>query len=302
MPALSDQAKGLLITTSGMLILTPDSLLVLLADLEPWQTLMWRGYLQAIGILAVVWLFSPSGGLTAFRSIGRAGLCAAGAASLANVSFLFAVAHTTVANVLVIVATAPFFAAAFSFFFLGEKVPLRTWMAILFTFLGIGVLGWGSLGSGTLLGDTIALGTAIGLGAQFTFLRHAGQISMIPVPAVSGVISGTLGLAICALVPGSLLWPDADSLSYLLIMGLLVLPLSTALICVGPRYISASEVALIFLLETFIGPIWVWAVLDQVPSTPTFIGGAIVVITLAIHTILGLRRNSGRSGPAAASS
>ena len=255
MPQLSEHAKGLLIATAGMLVLTPDSLLVLLADMAPWQTLMWRGYLQAVGIVCLVWLFSRGAGFTAFRSIGRAGLLAAAFSSIANLCFIFAVAQTTVANVLVIVATAPFFAALFSFVFLGERVPLRTWTAIGFTFLGIGVLGWGALGSGTLAGDVTALGTAAGLGALFTVLRRARQVVMIPVPAVSGLLSGSIGLAFSLAAPGGLVWPAASSLTYLLIMGLLVLPLSAALISLAPRYISASEVALIFLLETCIGPI-----------------------------------------------
>jgi len=290
MPQLSERAKGLAITTAGMLVLTPDSLLVLLIDLPPWQTLMWRGYLQAFGIVCLVWLFSRGAGFTAFRSIGRAGLCAALCASFANVCFIFAVAHTSVANVLVIVATAPFFAALFSFVFLGERVPLRTWTAIAFTFLGIGVLGWGALGSGSLPGDLTALGTAVGLGAQFTVLRHARRVVMVPVPAVSGVLSGSIGLCLSGFLPGGLSWPEGASLVYILAMGLLVLPVSAALINLGPRYISAAEVALIFLLETFLGPLWVWAVLGQVPATPTFVGGAIVVVTLAVHAALGLRR------------
>ena len=119
---------------------------------------------------------------------------------------------------------------------------------------------------------------------------------MVPVVAVGGFLTGTVGLFM-----GGYVWPEGETMAYLLIMGLFVLPVSTALITLGPRYITASEVALIFLLETFLGPIWVWVVLNQMPSTPTFIGGAIVIVTLTTHAVLGLRSNSVRDAPAAKS-
>jgi drug/metabolite transporter (DMT)-like permease len=295
-PQLSDHAKGLLLTTSGMLVLTPDSLLILLAGLEPWQTMVWRGYLQAIGITLLVLIFNRGASLAAFRAIGIAGLFAAVTITVSTAGFLFAVANTSVANALVIVAAAPFFAAAFSFIFLGERVAPRTWVAIAFTFLGIAVLGWGSLGGGELLGDLAALMTSMSLGIYFTIVRHARGVVMVPAVAVGGFLSGTVGLFM-----GGYVWPEGETMAYLLIMGFFVLPVSTALITLGPRYITASEVALIFLLETFLGPIWVWVVLNQMPSTPTFIGGAIVIVTLTTHAVLGLRSNSVRDAPAAKS-
>ena len=100
---------------------------------------------------------------------------------------------------------------------------------------------------------------------------------------------------------GGLVWPEPASLGYLLIMGLLVLPVSTALITLGPRYLTAPEVSLILLLETVLGPLWVWAVLDQMPPAATFVGGSIVLVTLAVHAILGLRRSSAGGAQAAAS-
>ncbi|MDX1425147.1 MAG: EamA/RhaT family transporter, partial [Kiloniellales bacterium] len=70
---------------------------------------------------------------------------------------------------------------------------------------------------------------------------------------------------------------------------LAVMPAATILIATGPRYLPAPEVSLILLLETVLGPLWVWLALGEVPSQRTFLGGAIVVAALAAHALAARR-------------
>ncbi len=285
---LPDHLKGLLITGLGVIILSPDSLLVRLIGTDAWTLMFWRGLLQFAGIAIILFCFKGWGALGAFRAIGLWGLPASLCLAASNVSFVTALAHTTVANTLVILAAAPFFAAILSGIFLRERVAFRTWGAIACTFAGIGLLvsdslSSGGLGSGSLIGDLAALVAALSLGASFTILRHARHINMIPALALAALLTAAVAFPLAS--PGSL---SETQFFYTLLMGLLLMPLSGVLIILGPRYLPAPEVSLMLLLETVLGPIWVWLVVAEEPGRMTLAGGAIVVAALVIHSLLAL--------------
>ena len=284
MVARDDHRMGLALTTLGVLVLTPDTLLVRLIAIDPWSMMVWRGTLQALGILAILVLIYRREAWRRCKAIGFSGLFAGCLFAASTFGFLYSLAHTSVANTLVILATAPFFAAIFSFAFLRERVSRRTLVAILAVFAGIAVMVAGSWGGGAILGDLAAMVTAAMIGGKFTIFRHRRDVNMVPVMAVAGIVSALVGLAVAAPAP-----VIGEKLAYLLLMGLVVVPVSTALVSLGPRYIGAPEVSLIMLLETALGPLWVWLVLGELPPFPTFVGGSIVLGTLIIHSWLGLR-------------
>ena len=62
------------------------------------------------------------------------------------------------------------------------------------------------------------------------------------------------------------------------------------LITLAPRYITAAEVNLFFLLETILGPFWVWLVIKEQPSIETIIGGVVIILTIATHSFLALKK------------
>ncbi len=285
MERLSDHSKGLLLTTLGVLVITPDTLLIRLVAIDPWSMMVWRGLLQAIGIMAILTIIYRGETLRRFQAIGWGGVAAAALFTVTTLGFLVALQHTSVANTLVIIATAPFFAAIFSFVLLRERIALRTVLAIGAAVAGVALMVSESWGRGAFFGDAAALVTAATLGGKFTIFRHRRETNMVPSLAVAGLFAVGLGLVMTAPV-----MVEGMRLVYLLIMGLLVVPIASALVSLGPRYISAPEVSLIFLLETAFGPLWVWLVLSEVPPTMTFVGGAIVLTTLMAHSWIGFRR------------
>jgi drug/metabolite transporter (DMT)-like permease len=287
---LADHQKGLLLTTLGVLVLTPDSLLVRLIDAEPFTVLVWRGLLQALGILAILAVLHRGRVAAPFRAVGRWGLLLAVVFSGCTLLFILALSLTTVADVLIIVAAAPLAAAVFSLVFLGEGVPSRTWIAISFALVGIALLVSEDLGSGSLLGDLAAVGCALCIGGSFTITRHARAVSMVPAMTLAGLVTAGVALPLALLLEsGPFLFTGAQ-LGYTLLMGLVVVPVSFALITVGPRYLPAAEVGLLMLLETVLGPLWVWLVLQEYPGDLALAGGALVVLTLAGHAATGNRR------------
>ena len=287
---LADHQKGLLLTTLGVLVLTPDSLLVRLADVEPFTLLVWRGALQAIGILAILALLYPGQIVAQIRSIGRCGVLLSVVFTGSTLSFILALTHTAVADVLIIVAAAPLVAALLSLAFLGEGVPLRTWVAIGLTLLGIALLVSEDLGSGSFYGDLAALCCALCIGASLTITRHGRAVSMVPAMALAGTLTALVALPLALfLETGPLLLAGAQ-LGYTLLMGLVVVPISFALITIGPRYLPAAEVGLLLLMETVLGPLWVWLVIGEYPGDLAMLGGGLVVLTLAGHALAGNRQ------------
>jgi drug/metabolite transporter (DMT)-like permease len=273
-----------------VLVLTPDTLLVRLIDAEPFTLLVWRGVLQALGILAILALLYRGRLAAPFRSVGRWGLLLALVFAGGTLFFILALSLTTVADVLVIIAAAPLSAAVFSRVFLGEGVPARTWIAIGLTLVGIAILVFEDLGAGSLLGDLAALVCALCIGATFTITRHARAVSMVPAMALAGVATAAAALPLALLLEtGPFLFAGAQ-LGYTLLMGLVVVPVSFALITLGPRYLPAAEVGLLMLLETVLGPLWVWLALAEYPGDLAMVGGSLVVLTLAGHALAGNRR------------
>jgi len=288
----SDHVRGLLMVTVGILVLSPDALIIRLVLADPWTLLWWRGLLTAVGLAA--FLFVRNGRRTGAKvlAIGRLGLLSTPLFAGSTILFVTSVSLTTAANTLVIVSAAPLFAAIFSRLFLGESVPLRTWFAVVAGVAGIAIIFAGSLGGGSLLGDLCAFGTAAFLAGHLVVARHARPVSMVPAVAMSGLLVAAVMTPLAA--PFAI---TSQDFVLLLVLGLVIMPISFGLITVGPRYLPAAEVSLIMLLEAVFGPLWVWMAVGEVPASGTFLGGAVVLATLITHAVLGLRRAPPGSAP-----
>ncbi len=285
------RARGLVLTTLGVILLTPDTLLIRLIAMDPLSLLVWRGLLQAIGTTLILFLLYRGRTWESFRAIGRRGLLAAAFFTGSTFFFVLAVSATSVANTLIIVAAAPLCAALMSRIFLGEGIAGRTWAAIFGALAGIAILAWNDLGLGQFWGNLSALAAAFCLAGNVTTLRHCKTVNMIPSMVVGGLMVTFLALPFAQ---SAAFAPPPEQLTYLLLMGLVVLPLSFALIALGPRNLPAPEVALILLLETVLGPLWVWLAIDEYPGDWSLVGGAVVVGTLVLHTLSGRRNGQDR--------
>jgi drug/metabolite transporter (DMT)-like permease len=141
----------------------------------------------------------------------------------------------------------------------------------------------------SLFGDLAAMSGAFFLATGFTVVRRFPAISIFPVISTSGLLTALVILPLAQ--PFSVTQSD---MGYLLIMGIYMLPVATALMYLGPKYIPAPEVGLMLLLESILGPIWVWLALGEQPGIRTFIGGAIILSTLAINTAWVLKSTRAR--------
>ena len=285
---LATHTRGLLITGTGVLVLTPDTLLLRLADLDIWTATFWRDLALGLVLMLGVAVVHRRATIRVFLAMGWAGLSVAFLFGANGILFVVAISNTGVANTLVIYATAPVFAALLSWIFLRERPGLELWLVIFFSCAGIAIVVWDGVGRGTLMGDLAALFVAITMAGMFVILRAARAVNLIPATALGSLVAGLAVLGVAS--PLDVTWGGAG---YVAAMGVFVLPISFALITLGPRYLPAPEVSLLMLLETVLGPLWVWLVLSEEPPLLTVVGGAVVLATLAGHSAYQLTRDRG---------
>jgi drug/metabolite transporter (DMT)-like permease len=280
----STHLKGLLMTFIAVLILSPDALLVRLIRCDVWTLLFWRCLLT--GCMQSIFLAIHYRGqlVQSFRNIGRTGLLSAGVVTTGAFFFVNSLKQTTAANTLIILAATPLFSSLLSWLFLREKIARRTWVAIIICFGGILLIFSGSLNSGLLFGDLLALGATVMWACNLVILRSRKAVNMIPANLL-----GNLLVVPAALLAGAQpLAVATQDMIFLLLLGGIVLPVSFTLITLGPRYLPAPEVSLLLLTETILGPIWVWLILSEVPHTTTLLAGLMIISTLAVHTLMSL--------------
>ena len=247
--------------------------------------IFWRALFLSFGMWLVVNFVYPNRAWQQYKTVRGPGLLMVGAYSLGTISFIFAITHTSVANTLIILSTTPLFAAIIGRLLLHEKILPRTMVAILLVCIGITVMASGSIEQqGGLLGDLAAILGSFFLACGFSFVRRFPGVSAFSAISCSGLLTAVMILPLASPFAVS----QAD-MGYLLVMGLYMLPIGTALMFLGPRYIPAPEVGLLLLLESILGPVWVWLALGEEPGISTLLGGAIVISTLAVNTIWALK-------------
>lgn len=291
----SDQLTGIALAVAGVIALSPDALLIRLIDSDPATLLFWRCLLQGATLWAALALVYRGRLPATVRAMGRAGAGAALVFATTMTLFVSSITLTSAANTLFILATAPLFAALISWLVLGERVAVRTWAAIAMALVGIAIIFVGGLGGGTLIGDALGLGAALSLASQLSIVRRVRDTNLVPALA-----AGTLIVAGLSLFLAEPLAPDASDALWLFLLGVVVLPVAFGLLTLAPRHIPSPEVSLIMQLEALLGPLWVWLGVGEVPPFATFIGGAIVLTTLVVHSALNIRAHHGRTRPGAA--
>tara|TARA_R110002153_G_scaffold42390_7_gene120597 strand:- start:561 stop:1454 length:894 start_codon:yes stop_codon:yes gene_type:complete len=281
--------RGFALTLFGVLVLTPDTLLMRLIDTDPWTMTFSRGLLMGIALMVVFFAARGRYAVREIKALGMVGLVVAIIYAVNAVSFVIAIENTKVANVLVILAAGPLFAGLLSVLFLRERVAGPTWAAIAAGIVGVAIVVSGGIQAGTALGDFCAVITALSLAVGFTVIRRVKVHNMIPATALGGLISAMLAAPFAQPLIGAGS-PEGTQFILILIMGLIVLPVSFGLITLGPRTVPAPEVALLMLVETVLGPFWVWWVIDERPDAQTFIGGAVVLGAITLHAFWRLSR------------
>jgi len=283
--------KGLLLMIGAGLCWSTGGILVRNVTLtDPWEIVFWRSVFMVIFLLGVLIFWHRTKVFVRIAEVGLQGVLAGALLAFTFFFFILSVTRNTVTNTLVLMSIGPFFVALFGRIFLGELVPLRTWSAIALALAGISIMFSEGLDSGRSLGNFLALGVPIAFALMVVVLRRAhASVSMVPAVMLAGIFSIIVSLPLA--------WPLAPTLhdlTVLWIMGWVQLGIGCVLMTIATRYLSAGEVGLLALLETILGPIWVWLGIGERPTNIALIGGLIVIVALLANGLLGMRRNGVR--------
>tara|TARA_B100000941_G_scaffold273797_1_gene234392 strand:+ start:662 stop:1540 length:879 start_codon:yes stop_codon:yes gene_type:complete len=282
---LPDQKKGSILAFVGVLFITPDSLFIRLSNLETWGLLFYRGLIPFLVVLLGLLLFYKSNFTKALYDIGYVGLFYILSFSTCNITFIISIQNTNVANTLIMVALAPILSAVLATIFLKEKTDKETWIAIFITFFAVAYIFYDSLKLGNFLGDIFGFVTALGLAINANLARYAKKVDLVP-----SAVLGKLCVAVFAFFFVENFELNGTDMVIIPLMCIMCVAIPFVLVTIAPRFISAPEVNLFFLLEVIIGPIWVWMIINERPSLDTIIGGAIIIVTIAIHSYIALKK------------
>ncbi len=254
---------------------------------DSWTIVFWRSVFAAVFLLGfMVRRDGLRGTMKLFAGMGWAGMGVALCFATASTSFIVALAHTTVANILMMQAGAPLFAALMMFLLFGERVSLGTWVAIVAVMAGIGVMVSDSIdGSVSPVGDGLSLLIALSFALATVLTRRHAHVRMLPAACLATLITLVIGF----LFAGSLRVGPADA-AWLFAFGALNLALGMMFFVTGVRLLPAAVAALISTAEPVLGPVWVWLVHGEVPVSRTLVGGSIVIAALLAHLAWQMRQ------------
>ena len=283
---MSNHLKGLLIAFFGVLVLTPEGILVKLANSDSFTILFWRGLFLTLSILVILLISYLSNALNQIKGIGKEGLLIGCLTGFGGATFILAIHYTTMAKTLVIISAAPLMVALVSFILLKEKPKLLTWLAMLIVFTGIYIVMSGDTSGLNLMGSLLALASVTSGGFSFTLLRKYKEVNMVPAMAINGLFITLVGLFFA-----DSLTLSSQAMTYIVISSVLV-AISFSLITIAPQFIPAPEVAIFFPMGTVIGTVLAWLVLKEELSNNAVFGGVIVILTLFIHSIYSARQST----------
>ena len=295
---------GIFLGLFGALAITPDTLFMRLSEMDVWVMMVWRG-LQMGGCLTLAWLFAA---LFIFTTEKRQtdlaglfspqGLTAVAAIIFGGATFVYGIAETSVSIVLFSLACSPLFAAIFSGFLLGESTRTATWVTMAVSLLGISLTVWGgnkavaAPDGSVVVGALCGLSTAAALGLNFVMFRARPTIPLLLANGLGAFITGLIGLTI--VLSGSVLSLSVlfeGNLAAISVSGILILPLSFMALTAATRFTRAANVSLFMLLESVLGPVWVWLGTGERPGILTIFGGFIVIVSLAVYIWLLLEES-----------
>tara|TARA_Y100001954_G_C15687457_1_gene540998 strand:- start:6 stop:866 length:861 start_codon:yes stop_codon:yes gene_type:complete len=286
MKNLSDQKKGSLLAFIAVMFITPDSLFIRLSNIDTWGLVFYRGVIPFFTVFLGMLIIYKLNFFKILLSSGYHGLIYVSTFSITNITFVVSIQNTNVANTLVMIATAPMLSAILGAIFLKEPPDKKTLISIIITFFSIIYIFFDSIKLGNFYGDILGFITAIGLAVGAVTIRSAKSKNLVPAAVV-----GKLFVAMFALFfIESFILKDSD-LIIVPMMCILCVAIPFVLVTIAPRFIPAAEVNLFFLLETIIGPIWVWLIIKEQPTIETLQGGLIIITTIAIHSFLKLKNS-----------
>jgi drug/metabolite transporter (DMT)-like permease len=252
---------------------------------DPWEIVFWRSAFMTVFVAVVLLVRHRRDAFVQVLAVGRGGLISGLMFATMFFCYILSLSRTTVANSMALAAVAPFCVAIFGWLFLSERIPLRTWLAILAAVSGVVLMFADGMDGGQLAGNLLALGVPLAFTVNVYVLRrmHA-RVDMIPAVMIAGIFSAAIALPLA--------WPltpTPHDMGVFMLLGFVQLGLGCVLMTRATRHLSSGEIGLYSLLENVLAPVWAWLGVGEKPQDLALAGGVIVIAALATNEWLGLR-------------
>lgn len=277
---MSNTTKGLIITALGALIMSFEALFIKLTSIEAITLSFYLGLCMFLSSSVILSTKSKDIIKNSFNHTFKFALLAASLMATSNLFFISAVKNTLAANVVLILAAAPLFAAFFSYVFYKIKPTKNIFISSFFIFIGLIIIFNEQLGLGSMKGNIYALICAMLFSLLFVVLSKHVSVNRVFLIALAGIV-----LAIESFILASNIKIDLHDFLIIATMGFLITPISRIMIGNGTKFLNASEVSLLMIIETVMAPIWVWFFIKEVPSSNTLLGGVLIIITLILNSV-----------------
>jgi drug/metabolite transporter (DMT)-like permease len=281
---------GIGLALIGVLIISPDTLFLLWGDMPAFEMIAWRGLLAG-ACYFLLWYITSRSSLTSdlLTLKSKWSISIIACYFINGILFCVGIAIAPVPVVLFCVATAPIFAAIFSEIILKEPTRKSTWIAIIMVLIGISIAIFGSgpdsnlvyIDMYTVIGAFCGLGAAMTIAIGYVIIRHKTQLPFVLPMSIGVFLSGVVGLFITGfqnMLNGNIL--------PIIFTGIFILPFPMYLLSLASRYTKATNVSLILLLESVLGPIWIWLGIGDQPTNLTIFGGMIVILSMIAYLII----------------
>ena len=264
----------LLISVNGLIIRSIESA-------NEWQIVLYRQLFFVPALLLVLACQYRTRLPGLFLNVGWAGVGAAVSMGLANPLFIVAMTHTTVANALFTISSAPLITAVLARVFLKEKITRSTVIAVLIAMSGIALMVGDGVVSGAVFGSLLSLLCAFFFSTFVICLRIGRDRNMLPSSVLGGILGGLIGLV----GSGFDLQVSARDVWICFVWGSIIVTTVHNFFTLGSRYVPGTEIMLITLIEFTLGPVWVWMVFGETPTRLALIGGILVLGAVAFRAV-----------------
>jgi drug/metabolite transporter (DMT)-like permease len=258
-------------------------LIVRLVHTDPWTTSLWRSLFASLFLAVVLSALRRRSIVAQWWQGGRPVFMVAACMAMASTCFIFSLSYTSVANTLILMSLGPYVAGILGWLLLGERVALRTWLAMGVALAGAVIMVSNSYRRGAVVGDLLAMFMAISFAVATVLIRRHPEVQMTSAAALATALTGVIALPMAHPLEST-----ARDLALLGFFGVGQFGVGFLLFMAGARLIPVAESSLIGMLETVLGPLWVWLVLNEQPSTATLTGGVLILGALVVNALIDL--------------
>lgn len=282
---MSRSAAIMIVLAGAVFMSFSGAVLRFIDDAHAVQVLAYRAFGFACILLPIACIRRQSTALAFFASLDGQDVRMGALIATALSCYIYSILNTTVASTLFILAAAPFMAAIIGWFWIGEKPRLVTWCTMALALVGVGIMVLDGAGTGRMFGNVMALCSAAAFSTALVYTRKTGKADMLGGTFLGGyfaaifntILSVGMGLTLVISLPDF-------AISYL--SGVFIIGLGMGLVIWGATHLPAAEVSILMLIESVLGPFWVWLVLAEPTSLPLLIGGGIVLSSVVLQTLL----------------